>query len=183
MGGGSSGSWSERRITSSKNSTLDVEFTGEGGGGISSMNSTLGAGLKGEEGLERSSGTGEYEGEGKSTGSSGTGEYEGEGRSTGSSRIGEYGGVSGAILYVSREEIEGAGDGEDEEGEGGSRSSGISGGISKDGAHPGAGSWRKFSRSLILRIAQRHSRITTCLPKYSRRRFGRWRWGRDFCGM
>ncbi|XP_039313453.1 uncharacterized protein LOC120359560 [Solenopsis invicta] len=66
------------------------------------MNSTLGAGLKGEGGSERSSKTGEYEGEGRSTRSSGSG---------------EYGGVSGAILYVRREEIEGAGNGEDGEGE------------------------------------------------------------------
>lgn len=137
---------------SSMNSTLDMEFTGEEGEEVSSMNSTLDVKFKGEGESERSGETKEYEGLGR-----------------------EDGGMSGAILYVRREEMEGAGDREGGGGESGSRSSkirregkGNCGGISKNSAHPRIGSWRKFSRfpSLGFPRGTRGERlVSNVLPK------------------
>lgn len=56
VGDGSSESWSGRVTISSKNSTLGVEFAGEGGKEISSMNSTLDVEFKGKGESERSAG-------------------------------------------------------------------------------------------------------------------------------
>lgn len=78
-------------IVSSRNSTLDVEFPGEGGVIISSRNSTLGMESVGEGGFEKSAGVGEKDGLEM-----------------------DQGGESGATRYVRREESEGAGDGDRE---------------------------------------------------------------------